>query len=101
MTTGMFDVELFLGYPVEKAYAKKVAGANPHLLSAFVNTQEGYLADIEHQGTRYFGKTLGMTADIADLEMSQANIMSLLKKVVPDHIYEPSALVLVAIPRHG
>lgn len=81
----MYSAQLFLGFPVDKTFAMALQKANPAILAIFIQDNENYLREITWQDTRYFGKYVGKAADLNTLDMLEANIYSLLKKLVPEY----------------
>jgi len=90
----MFEVELFLGYPLDLQFIKSIEALNPHLLATFVNNDSEYLHEIVHQQQRYFGKFVGACVEVAHLELLEANIISLLRKLIPNFSCQEAPLVL-------
>lgn len=96
----VFDVTLFLGFPVDVAYAKALASANPQLLQLFLSAgHSDYLTEVVHGGLRYIGKSSGEMSSIAQIELLQNNIYSLLRKLTPQYPFTQVPLTLLAIPR--
>jgi len=90
----MFFAKLFMGVVVEGAFASQFSAANPLLVALFLNPEREYLLQIKHEGKTYLGKAVSTSADLASLEQMEANIVSLLKKIVPDYPYDDMELVL-------
>lgn len=90
----MFKVNLFLGFPVDDLYVKALENVNPMVVAQFINEEEGYLSDIMHSNMRFLGKNVGTVVVLPKLELLEANIYSLLKKLVPDFPYQEAPLYL-------
>ncbi len=90
----MFDSFLFLGIRVDDALDQALADVNPHLLDHLVKNGSDYLHETTLENQRYIGKNLGRISEIENLDLLEANIYSLLKKLLPDYPFEPTSLVL-------
>lgn len=90
----MFFTKLFMGVVVEGSFATQFATANPQMIALFLNPNREYLLEVQHEGKRYLGKTISTAADLASLDQMEANIVSLLKKIIPDYAYDQMELVL-------
>lgn len=90
----MFFAKLFMGVVVEGSFASQFSSANPQLVALFLNPEREYLLEMKHEGKTYLGKTVSTSADLASLDQMEANIVSLLKKIVPDYPYDDLELVL-------
>lgn len=90
----MFFAKLFMGVVVEGPFAAKFAAANPQLVALFLGPEREYLLEVQHEGKRYLGKTISTSSDLASLEQTEANIVSLLKKILPDYPYDDLEMVL-------
>lgn len=96
----MFDRELFFGFPLDPIYIKKLEKINPYLYSQFIGDSEEYLKEVNAEGLRYLGKNLGKITSIAKLELIEANIYSLLERLVPDYPYNETSLYLFSLKSH-
>src|SRR5438105_1590338 len=90
----MFVAKLFLGFPIEHDFSLKLDKVNPEIVSLFVKKGGDYLEKINFKGVSYLGKFVGDIADGTALELLEANIYSLLKKLVPEYSYEKIPLLL-------
>src|SRR5438445_4151287 len=90
----MFFAKLFMGVNIEGPFADRLSNANPQLVALFLNPEREYLLEVQHEGKRYLGKMISTSCDLASLEQIEANIVSLLKKIVPDYAYDQIELVL-------
>ncbi|NGX43693.1 MAG: hypothetical protein K940chlam7_01993 [Chlamydiae bacterium] len=93
----MFEVQLFLGFPVDALFEKEIEKINPNVVAQFIQKEGDYLRDITHDGMRFLGKNVGKIIVLPQLEMLEANIYSILKKIVPDFPYQEVPLYLFAI----
>ena len=85
---------LFLGFRVDSQYAALLERVNPNLREMFIKNQSGYLHETTYEGNLFLGKTIEEPVDISSLELFEANIYSLLRKLVSDYPYEDAPLVL-------
>jgi hypothetical protein len=90
----MLGVELFLGFPVDPTFTKELSQIDPQLVALFIQNDDNYLKEIVYHDVRYLGKFAGKISDTSDLKLLEANIYSLLKKMIPDYPYENVPLVL-------
>lgn len=91
-----FAVRLFLGFPVDDAFALKLEKVPPAILNSFISEGENYLQDIIDQGVRYLGKFSVPCIELSALELLETNIYSLLQKIEPNYFYHNTPLVLLA-----
>lgn len=91
-----FTVKLFFGLPLNATCEQKLAVLNPQLLLSFVQEGEHYLQMMTSQGIRYIGKYIDDSPSLTDLELLEANIYSLLKKLFPSDPIREIPLELLA-----
>ncbi|MEI8365490.1 MAG: hypothetical protein WCF65_03635 [Parachlamydiaceae bacterium] len=95
----MFEVALFLGFPVNNAYAQELGRTDTQLLHFFLYNVEGdYLREIQHEGVRYIGKFAEPVISVESLNLLQNNILSILKKLTPQLQFNGASLTLIATP---
>jgi hypothetical protein len=80
----MFEAQLFLGIKINESLSTHLAKANPNLLALLIQDESIYLQKISHQENDYIGKYVGNLVSLAQLELIELNILSLLKKICPD-----------------
>lgn len=90
----LFDLELFLGFPINKAFAEATAKLDPKITLLFIGDSDEYLRQVAYQDVVYWGKNIGEICDVDKLELIESNIYSLLKKIVPDYPYAETSLLL-------
>ena len=95
----MFTLELFVGFPVDLLFAKELVKANPNVVSTFVQETGDYLCEYTHNNIRYLGKRAGKNITLAQLDLLEKNIYSLLKKIIPEFPYDETPLYLFPIER--
>ena len=86
---------IFLGFPVSEAMNDALKRVNPSLLALFTQGGDDYLEEYCYQEQRYLGKAIGESVDTAKLRLVEANILSLLKRLLPDYPFLASFLVLI------
>ena len=59
-----------------------------------------YLEEVDFQGIRYLGKYVNNEEPLANLDLLEANIFSILKKLVSEYPYQDTHLVLFTIPHY-
>ena len=89
-----FERLLFLGFPVDEAYQAKLLALNPQLLDLFIQKNGEYLQEMVFQGQKYLGRVIASPAQLADLDLLESHIYSLLNRLLPSHPYEGSELLL-------
>lgn len=94
----MFDYLLFFGFPLNETVQKEIEKIPEALRALFLNGSDEYLQLVEQEGISYIGKSLGECIDSLSLEMAQVHILSLLKRLLPEQVYEKETLVLLAVP---
>jgi hypothetical protein len=95
----MFDCELYLAFPVDSLYQKKLDALPKELRDVFIHHSSNhseYLSFIQEAGQWYLGKKVGLSIDSAALDLIRSNIYSLLRRLVPEYPYEQTSLVLMA-----
>lgn len=90
----MYEVELFLGFPIDSSFATALSSIDPKIISIFIRNDRDYLQEITYQNNRYIGKFAGKLNDLSGLELLNSNIYSILKKIVPDYPFEKTQLEL-------
>lgn len=93
----MFDAELFMGFPITSEFALLLDSVSPEIKKLFIQENPDYLREVSHNGHSYLGKFAGKIGEASSLELLENNIISLLKKLVPDYPYQQSSLVIFPI----
>ncbi len=83
---------------MDALFSKQMDALNPNLVKQFIQKNGEYLNEINQDGIRYLGKEMGSIVSFQQLELSEANIYSLLKKLVPDFPYNECPLYVLATP---
>ena len=95
----MYQVTLFLGFPVDPPFASSLAALDPATVGLFIDDKEqNYLCSLDFEGKRYLGKYAGDLSTLTDLELLQNNIYSLLNRLVPASPCRSIPLSLLAVP---
>lgn len=95
----LINSTLFLGFSVDEAFASALEKHKPEYISLFIHSRDAYLEEVHFQGVRYLGKYMNNEEPLIQLELLEANIFSILKKLVPDYDYSGSNLILFALPQ--
>lgn len=90
----MFELELFLGFPIDEAYKQMLAKADPSVVSLFIQPGQNYLQKIIYEDIHYLGKFAGKINESSNLDLLAENIYSLLKKITPDYPCQNVPLIL-------
>lgn len=93
----MVSSRLFFGFIVQEAFASKLLFVPKDLESFIIQNEEPYLYKVSHEGNIYLGKYVKSELNLAELQLVETNIFSLLKKLIPDYDYESSELYLIPI----
>lgn len=95
----MFDSQLFLGLPLSESFQDQLQQVSDFVRNSFIQPiPSPYLQQIEFDGKVYLGKQLGSLVELASIEATQLNILSLIKKVVPHHHYKKTEFVMFVLP---
>ena len=87
--------QLFLGYPIDLSLANSILHVDDGLKNYFIRDDDLYLCKIAHRnGVEYLGKFVGERTDLHALETIEANVYSLLSKILPDYPFQQTALRL-------
>ncbi len=93
-------ISLFFGVEVTEELDQALQSVNPHLLMLLIHNDSEYLHEYHEKGTRYLGKNLGTFVEGKALDLIEANIKSLLKKLVPSYPLDKiSFQLLTVIPK--
>ncbi|MFT4553098.1 MAG: hypothetical protein ACI9S8_001733 [Chlamydiales bacterium] len=92
----ILDLKLFFGFEVEASLEDALTKANSHAVQLFINNSSEYLHEVIYEGKRYIGKFVGQITSPPELELLQANIYSITKKLAPNHnfILNPAVLLV-------
>lgn len=88
--------QLFLGMPISNEMLSALEKISPPMRTFFIQNSPIYLREIRHNQTLYLGKEVGPIAETLELEALEANIYSLLQKLLPSHPFKDTSLVLFA-----
>lgn len=95
----MFEVALFLGFPVDIPLANALAELDPSISALFIQEKDSdYLKKVIYQQSPYIGKSAGDIVEIDQLSLIEANIRSILKKLLPHYSQEHLFPLLFPIP---
>ena len=93
----MFESRLFLGYPIRGPFQKEYQNLNQEILDIFIQPNSVYLEKIQFNGTTYLGKYVPVISNLQSLELLEANVYILLKKLHPSFPFQDTPLTLFPI----
>jgi len=94
----VFNLSLFLGFPVNRSFEDALSQIDPKVLKLYISEQsDNYLREIAFEGTRYVGKYAGEIAEVADITLLEKNIQSILSKMIPNPLIENMPLAVFAV----
>jgi hypothetical protein len=94
----MLETQLFLGLPLSDSFLLQLRSLPDSLRELFIQVHSSeYLQEIEHEELGYLGKFLGPSISLSSLELIENNVISLLRKLVPNFPYEENPLLLFAV----
>lgn len=96
----ILDMELFLGLSVSPELAQALDQVNPHLRQLFIQDDPSYLQSVETAEGSWLGKRLGSFFDYSQIELMEANIFSLLKRLNEELPVNKEQLQLITIPKN-
>lgn len=88
----MFERKFFLGFLVDVDYQLALSSVNQRLIALYIQDSGNYLQEATFQEQRYLGCFLASPCEISHLELMEAHIYSLLKRLIPHHPYHHSTL---------
>lgn len=90
----MYEVSLFLGFPVDKEVENLLKKNDQQLLALFIDNKGEHLHDAIYNHRRYLGKNAGQVSDLETLSLLETHIYSLLTKLIPDYDFQSKPLTL-------
>lgn len=94
------DCDLFVGFEMTPAFAAELEGANPCAVLLFMHGEEkSYLTVVNRGGREWIGKVAETPLETGQIELLQANIYSLVKRLVPSFNPQKNPLHLFAMAR--
>lgn len=80
----MSSLQLFFGLALDATWLAALQEVDPPLYQAFVSNDEWSLHRVCHEGIDYLGKPMAADAlELAEIELLDSNIRSLLQKLFP------------------
>lgn len=100
MMQDMFNLELFLGIPVDETIKKALSKINPQILDLYIKKEKSlYLQEVEKDGIVYLGKFAGKISKVPDLYLLEKNIVSILQNtLLKEKKTLSQCLCLIALP---
>jgi hypothetical protein len=96
----MIHLNTFLGFPIDPLFEKHLQKTNHHLVMLFT-AGGNYLEKIFFQNKDYLGKFMSPLPLIEEVECLQANILSLLRKLVPHYPIKENPLFFLPLLKDG
>jgi len=94
----MKETSLFLGILLSNLLQEGISSLPTAERDLFIQDCDSpYLQRVEIEGTRYLGKYLGLSIEMGQLDSTHAHILSLLRKLVPQHPFAREALQLIVV----
>jgi hypothetical protein len=97
LKSNSFQSKLFLGFLVDSTYQNFLNSLNPEVKALYIQKEETYLQQYLFQNELFLGKMIEIPGNLPHLELSSQNILSLLKKIVPNYSYEHAELWLLPL----
>lgn len=95
----MFEYRLFFGFQLDDVCRSDLNKLPKAIKVLFIlNGNSDYLQEIEVRGNSYLGKFLNECTEIPSLDLIGKNVLSLLKRLLPDCPYDENSLVLLTVP---
>lgn len=94
----MIELDLFLGFPVDRNFQERLQEIKPELLSLFIGPDPAYLQELSSEEGYFLGKKIGKEIDLENLRLAEENIYSLLKRLLPDYPVKDVSLILFPVP---
>ncbi|CRX37799.1 hypothetical protein [Estrella lausannensis] len=88
---------LFLGYPLTDSLQREFTKVDQRLLEMFLSGVAPYLQRIEYRGEVFVGKEVGQAADFNKIKLLEANIYSMLAKIIPSYSFKEIPLSLLPL----
>jgi hypothetical protein len=93
------NTALFLGVKVTPTFHKELEAIPEEKRAILINNQGEYLHSHEDSNGLYLGKPLTLPHSIKDLELTEAHVISLLRRLTPqfDSHHNPLQLIAYAL----
>ncbi|MEZ5315363.1 MAG: hypothetical protein R3E91_04040 [Chlamydiales bacterium] len=92
----MFNVQLFLGFPLDSSFEEIISKSHPQLFFFFTKGEK-YLIDLVYDKQRYLGKLVPSAMTINELEDLEIHLLSLLKRLAPQYPFSQNPPMLMCI----
>lgn len=96
----MFDLKLFLGFPIDPLFEEYLHPSSTPMVKLLMSGGD-YLSPLDHGSKRYLGKFPSSCPTIEELELLEGNVISLIKKIAPRYPFEGRFPHLLVIHNHG
>lgn len=91
----MFDVDLFIGMPVNNECAEVLQKTS----AQFISNDDKGLNEVAWNGVNYLGKKIPTGYDFREIELLEKNIQSILKKYLSEKIVQDQSICMIPIIR--
>ena len=88
------QAHLFFGIPVDLQIQQQIDQLSPEILEIFFSEQN--LEKITKNSSKYIGKKIEGLTDLEKLELTRLNILSIIKKFIPETQTKELSLALIA-----
>jgi hypothetical protein len=93
----LFESKLFLGFFVDASFENHLNSLDQKVKFLYIQKEDVYLQEYIFQNEMFLGKMIEKPSNLTLLELSSQNILSLLKKIVPNYSYEQAELWLLPL----
>lgn len=94
-----FHPLLFLGFPVDQQFKIALDRLSPEVKKLFINKEN--LEEVLFNHHPYIGKQAGQLCSAAEIELLAANIVSTLRKIIPNYPYEGVSLAIFHLDKNN
>lgn len=94
----MIEASLFLGFICDPLFESGLEKATPYWVELLTGGGD-YLSKVTVSNVKYLGKFASSLVSLEELENLESNILSLLKRLVPDYPFRTNVPVLLTLPK--
>ncbi len=93
----MIEYQLFIGVPVDNNISSALANLNTYIQETFINNESEYLHTTTTDTTTYLGKRIANEDTLHHCDLIEANVYSLLGKILPSYDFSTTQLLFIPI----
>jgi hypothetical protein len=93
----MITTQLFMGFEISEEYESQLKQLPSERVDFFIKDDPDYLQRYALEGVVYLGKFIGESLNIQSVEISRDHILSILKLLVPDFVYDSRSLIITTV----